>query len=627
METHILSANQQGCTPLAATGVHRPATAGAVMKLAVNDVYFAAIIYLSMVLIFVLPLPAEASTAYGTLNNFDCVNDTGCEAHGFDIELEDIHSTDITYTYDYNHYGIPRITEDFSDPLHPKVLIRYASAKNPDGSWAAYTAIPSGAITATDGHQFTNPSINFGGEHFGAGYYRAPSAVRYYWLIDDGMGNLVHGPPVLVATPAFTYIPPVQAAPPHVEAVIAPPPPPAPPVLRFGDASWVKDIKTTTHNDREMHLEDLVADDPGQPQPWANGEAPEVETEWRLLQTRFDADHGGKNGELKGAAEDLPGGDEVITRRYEFYKYVGPIDQESGEAVADRVGAADPDGIHFFGDGTVTYNDHFDPVSGEWVEVTIDLSTVWVVGEFLGAQMSGFDVAPDLGLIAHIQDGEVNVPCADRTVVVAGGAPFIASIKSGSLPDGMTFDEFTGVLSGTPSAAGVFAFTIEAADTTNAVVSNTYTVTITNGAVPPTGTITTSVWPAAGGTASGDGVYNIGSEATVTATANAGFAFVNWTENGVEVSASAGYTFTVIDNRFLEANFASAPADFDQDGRVDSSDLGLFQSCGSGPMIPQTEPDCAPTDLDGDGDVDQLDFGIFQQCYSAAKPADPNCAT
>ena len=39
---------------------------------------------------------ASASTAYGDLNNFDTVNDTGQECHGFEIEIEDIHSTDIT---------------------------------------------------------------------------------------------------------------------------------------------------------------------------------------------------------------------------------------------------------------------------------------------------------------------------------------------------------------------------------------------------------------------------------------------------------------------------------------------------------------------------------------------------
>jgi hypothetical protein len=39
---------------------------------------------------------ARAGIAYGTLNNFDCVNDTGVQAHGFDIEMDDIQSKDIT---------------------------------------------------------------------------------------------------------------------------------------------------------------------------------------------------------------------------------------------------------------------------------------------------------------------------------------------------------------------------------------------------------------------------------------------------------------------------------------------------------------------------------------------------
>ena len=35
--------------------------------------------------------PANASTAYGDLNNFDVFNDTGAECHGFEIELDDVH--------------------------------------------------------------------------------------------------------------------------------------------------------------------------------------------------------------------------------------------------------------------------------------------------------------------------------------------------------------------------------------------------------------------------------------------------------------------------------------------------------------------------------------------------------
>ena len=44
-----------------------------------------------------------AGIAYGTVNNFDTVNDTSNVCHGFEIELDDIHSSEITYTFDYNH--------------------------------------------------------------------------------------------------------------------------------------------------------------------------------------------------------------------------------------------------------------------------------------------------------------------------------------------------------------------------------------------------------------------------------------------------------------------------------------------------------------------------------------------
>lgn len=59
-----------------------------------------------------LPASAIADTAYGSLNNFDVFNDTGGKCYGFSIELDDLHSTDIQYTYDYNHYGVPVISED-----------------------------------------------------------------------------------------------------------------------------------------------------------------------------------------------------------------------------------------------------------------------------------------------------------------------------------------------------------------------------------------------------------------------------------------------------------------------------------------------------------------------------------
>jgi hypothetical protein len=61
--------------------------------------------------------------------------------------------------------------------------------------------------------------------------------------------------------------------------------------------------------------------------------------------------------------------------------------------------------------------------------------------------------------------------------------------------------------------------------------------------------------PVAGGTTNGSGSYPSGSTVTVTASPNAGYAFVNWTANGVIVSASSSYTFSLNANRTLVANF------------------------------------------------------------------------
>lgn len=498
---------------------------------------------------------ARASIAYGSINNFDTVNDTGVECHGFEIELDDIHSTAITYTYNYNHYGVPDITEDNTDPAHPKVFIRWQSKKNANGTWAAYTAIPSGPIPPTQGHQFTNPAVNFGGEHFGAGYTTQPSAVLYNWLIDNGSGILVRGGAVQVSTPTFTYNPPVGAAPAQVQAVIAPPPPPAPPPKEFGKAVWMKEIKTTTHNAGKVKLRDLVSEDPNDPngKNWKNGEPDEVEVEWRILQKKTSAADGGPNNQVPAAAEPLPNGNEVVTRRYEFYKYVGPLDAETGEAMGTAVAA---DGVH--GTGSATYADHFNGATGEWVTVTTDMTTQVLVGDYTGAQMAAVDVNEALGLIDHVADGQVGRAYAARSMIVEGGVPFTA-VQTGTVPPGMTFDEVTGILSGTPSTAGQFMFSVSATDGVNPDVQKNYTMNIAaaGAALPAQSLLDTVVSPVGAGTTTGDGSYNPGANAAVSiATTAPGYTFLNWTDNGKIVSTNPDYTLAMDVNHTLVANFA-----------------------------------------------------------------------
>jgi uncharacterized repeat protein (TIGR02543 family) len=75
-------------------------------------------------------------------------------------------------------------------------------------------------------------------------------------------------------------------------------------------------------------------------------------------------------------------------------------------------------------------------------------------------------------------------------------------------------------------------------------------------------TITVSAAPSAGGIVGGNGTFASGSSRTVTASANSGYTFVNWTENGSQVSTSSSYTFTASGNRTLVANFTQNPVSY-----------------------------------------------------------------
>ena len=87
------------------------------------------------------------------------------------------------------------------------------------------------------------------------------------------------------------------------------------------------------------------------------------------------------------------------------------------------------------------------------------------------------------------------------------------------------------------------------------------TINITSGGTTQYN-VTVSANPTNGGTVTGGGTYNQGQSCTVTATANSGYTFTNWTENGMVVSSNANYTFTVNNNRNLVANFQTQPQNY-----------------------------------------------------------------
>ncbi|MHB1177988.1 MAG: InlB B-repeat-containing protein, partial [Daejeonella sp.] len=115
---------------------------------------------------------------------------------------------------------------------------------------------------------------------------------------------------------------------------------------------------------------------------------------------------------------------------------------------------------------------------------------------------------------------------------------------------GFTFTNWT--VSGTPvSTSASYQFTI-----------NGNIALVANFAPIPVGqfAVNLSSNPPAGGTTTGAGSYAAGSSVTATATANPGFTFVEWTENGVRVSTSSSIQFTLNANRTFVANFRAIPA-------------------------------------------------------------------
>ena len=437
---------------------------------------------------------AYATTVIGDLGNFDTLNDTGGTCYGFEIEIDGIHSTDISYTFDWNHYGTPKIREDNTGPANPKVFVRYESTPDASGNWGANNnvtnapsltnpAIPT--ITPPQGHTCTDPSVNEGCEHFGVGYNTAPTNIVYNWLVDGGAGTLVtFGTPVKVAAPAWNYTPPAGGANAQVVAVIPAPVVPIPAGKQFGEPSWVKVIKTTSHNANPVELRDLVSPDDLVPGPdWRNGEADEVETEWKLLQTNTGANPA--KDELAGLADDMgAAGDETVTRRYEFYEYAADsdpglptsIDGENGEAMCDEM---EPGTL--YGLSSMTAVDVAE-ASGE--SHSVNCATRILVGNYIGAQMVGFDAEAVLGLIDHLQDGELGTPYVDRTVVIGGNVPYkTINITGGALPNGLSLP-LSGVLSGTPTESGDFNFTVEATDGSDVFASKAYALHIVGPAVP-----------------------------------------------------------------------------------------------------------------------------------------------
>lgn len=282
---------------------------------------------------------APAQITYGTLDNFDVINDTGVECHGFEIELEGLSSTDVVYTFGApnQRYGDPTLV-----PTTSGVIIRYASAYDSNTHvWSATTPFSGPPYLATQGHSCwfgavvdPNQYLSCGCDHFGASLNVTPTKTSYRWLVETSPGsgtlspfgtNIAMPAPVWNVTPQPPPSPGVPPPPPIVQAAILPP---APDAYDFGDALWVKVFTTELPDPLDAQdLDRMVLEDPGNLVP---NDPAEVEIEWMLLQASVE----NENEQLFGG--EAGAGAEAVSRRFEFYKYVGDYDPGTHEALCDN---------------------------------------------------------------------------------------------------------------------------------------------------------------------------------------------------------------------------------------------------------------------------------------------------
>lgn len=274
---------------------------------------------------------ALAVPMFGSLSNFDVFNDTGQVARGFEIELEGLSAADIAFTFGapYIRYGDP-----IKIPTATGVIVRYAAGFDASG-WKTGTPVLDPFNQPTGGHACYDPTYGgdpsyatLGCEHFGIANNNNPTNVIYRWLLGDASGHLLaSGSKVPLPAPVWN-VTQQPAAPPVVVAQIAPPAPD--PGAAIGQPLWVKVFKTELQDPAK--LEHLVLGNAEVP----DGQDPaEVEIEWMILQAGL----GGEHEELEGGGE-IGAGAEAVSRRYEFYEYLGPL-EDDGRAKCDK--PYDPD--------------------------------------------------------------------------------------------------------------------------------------------------------------------------------------------------------------------------------------------------------------------------------------------
>ncbi len=285
------------------------------------------------------PAFAGPPSIAGYATNFDVPNGTDKECEGFEVEIEDITNSQVTYTWPGapgypNPYGSasPSQIENTTFPDgHTGVRVTFA-ATYANGAWSASTPI---GVT----------------DHFGVHVTGSPGVQRYSWLCDLGgtsagstgvltpyggttSGNFYPVPSVPSIVPVI--VPTVTGE--GVQQQVTPAVVPQPSEPQFQDAVWVLKYRTTSTS--IVDVNNLLASDPEVQAAITNSNISSVAE-------LFQPDPGSNEGVESEGPDHISPGEQSDVTVTETYQYTGPVDPEDNSVICNET-VGDPNNCNNF---------------------------------------------------------------------------------------------------------------------------------------------------------------------------------------------------------------------------------------------------------------------------------------
>lgn len=117
-------------------------------------------------------------------------------------------------------------------------------------------------------------------------------------------------------------------------------------------------------------------------------------------------------------------------------------------------------------------------ITGEVISALLGSLFGYVLGSTSARAGAQTGLALAITTPSPLPNGTVGTAYSQRLAASGGTPPYAWSVSLGTLPAGLTLNAGSGVISGTPTAAGSTTFAVHVADSANATASKLFTITI-----------------------------------------------------------------------------------------------------------------------------------------------------